>query len=163
MSVLGIDVGGVIISREGDGGDTSFFSDNYLKTPASKDVLEVLSRIVPKFEHTFIISKCGSKVQQKTLDWMSAQHFYHRTGISRQDFFFCKTRPEKAGIAQRLGVTHYVDDRMDILNSMIGIVPNLFLFNPLQRATVTQKSFHIVPSWAAFERLLEVIDKRKKA
>src|SRR5689334_22627413 len=109
--ILGIDVGGVIISREGDGGDTSFFSDNYLRTPSTKDCFEALSRTVPKFDHTFIISKCGANVQRKTLEWMTANYFFHHTGIQRQNIFFCKARPEKAGIAERLGVTHYIDDR----------------------------------------------------
>jgi hypothetical protein len=159
--ILGIDVGGVIIG--GDGEDTSFFSDNYLQTPQLENAIEVIARVRPRFDNTFIISKCGPKVESKTMAWMRHHDFHNRTEIGETAFHFCRKRPEKVGIAKKLGVTHYIDNRMDIINSMIGTVPNLFLFNPLQRATVTQGPFHIVPSWAAFERLLEVLDKRSKA
>lgn len=163
MKVLGIDIGGVIISRECDGGDTSFFSNNYLQTPPSDKVFEVLERIVPMFDDVQIISKCGANIQRKTLEWMNHYDFYNRTGIEKHKFHFCLRRDEKVGIAQFLGVTHYVDDRADILSSMKGIVPNLFKFAPNVNATVSQGNFHIVQSWEKLERLLEVLDKRQKA
>ena len=159
--VLGIDVGNVIIG--GGGEDTSFFSNNYLRTPALDGVFEVLPRIVPKFDDVVIISKCGNRVRNKTMEWMKHYDFHTKTGIGVDKFNFCYKREDKAWIAQFWEVTHYLDDRMDIINSMRGVVPNLFLFAPNVRATVTQGGFHIVPSWAAFERLLEVLDKRSKA
>ena len=160
MNVLGIDVGGVIISKAGDDGDTSFFSDRYLETPPTEQVFEVLSRVVPNFDDALIISKCGPNVQRKTMAWMDHHGFYDKTGIARGKFNFCLKRPDKVGIAQFWGVTHYVDDRIDIIRSMKGIVPNLFLFAPEIKATVTQGGFHIVPSWPKLERLLQVLDRR---
>lgn len=163
MRVLGIDVGGVIVNKAGDFGDTSFFSDRYLETPPTEQVFEVLERVVPMFDDVLIISKCGRNIQRKTMEWMDHHDFYGKTGISRSKFNFCLKRPEKVGIAQFWGVTHYVDDRIDIIKSMKDVVPHLFLFAPDIKATVSQGGFHMVPSWSKLERLLEVLDKRSKA
>ena len=161
--ILGIDVGGVIVSKAGDFGDTSFFSDRFLETPPTDQVFEVLARIVPNFDDVLIISKCGTNVQRKTMAWMDHHDFYGKTGIARSKFNFCFKREEKVPIAQFWGVTHYVDDRIDIIKSMKDTVPNLFLFTPDIRATVTQGGFYMVPSWPKLERLLEVLDKRETA
>lgn len=161
MKVLGIDVGGVIIG--GDGEDTSFFSDNFLLTPELEGASDVIARLKPQFDDVVIISKCGPKVEKKTILWMHYHKFFEKTDIDSDRMFFCRKRPEKAGIAEALGVTHYVDNRMDIIRSMIGTVPNLFLFAPNVKATVRQGNFHIVPSWTKLERVIEVIDKWSKA
>jgi len=163
MNVLGIDIGGVIISDQGDGTDTSFFSDNFLMTPQNPEAIETIARIKHRFDDVVIISKCGPKVEKKTILWLHYHKFFEKTDIDSDRLFFCRKRPEKAGIAQGLGVTHYIDNRMDIINSMMGVVPNLFLFAPNIRATVRQGNFHIVPSWAKFERILEVLDKRQNS
>ncbi len=159
MKVLGIDIGGVIIG--GDGEDTSFFSDNFLLTPELEGASDVIARVKSQFDDVVIISKCGRRVEEKSILWLQHHKFFEKTDIDSDRLFFCRKRPEKAGIAQRLGVTHYIDNQIDIIKSMDGIVPNLFLFAPNVRATVSQKGFHIVPSWAKFERLLEVLDKRQ--
>lgn len=46
---------------------------------------------------------------------------------------FCRERPQKAPICAELGITHFIDDRADVLEPMCGIVANRFLFGP-QRA-----------------------------
>lgn len=66
---IGIDVGGVIIDRvRNDGTDTSFLSDNYLATSAVPGAFEHITRLVDHFgaEHVFVVSKCGTKVEDKT-------------------------------------------------------------------------------------------------
>jgi hypothetical protein len=160
MKVLGIDFGRVISGGEGD--DT-IFTDNFLETPELEGATETIARIKPMFDDVVIISKCGPKIQRKTNLWLYHHRFFEKTDIDSDRLFFCRERSEKVGIAQRLGVTHYVDNRMDIIRSMIGVVPNLFLFAPNVTATVRQGNFHIVPSWAKLERVIEVIDKWSKA
>jgi hypothetical protein len=159
MSILGIDVGGVIISREGDGGDTSFFSDNFLATPASKNAFEVISRVVSRFENVVIISKCGNRVQQRTKEWMAHTGFHKTTGIPWDKFYFCRERKDKVGIALDLGVTHFIDDRTDILSSMIGKIPFLFLFGQSN----LYKGFDTLSSWDKLEQKLDRLDKWSKS
>ncbi len=67
--VLGVDIGGVIIDRINDRTDTSFFSENYLQTTAVPGVVESLRRLVEKRlgEDVYLVSKCGPKVEAKSL------------------------------------------------------------------------------------------------
>lgn len=128
---LGVDVGGVIIDRiRNDGTDTSFLGENFLATTAVPDSFEVLKELVEKFrsENVFIVSKCGEKVRAKTLHWMSHHKFFERTGISMHNVLFCYKRHEKAAICKRLEINHFIDDRLEVLSHLEGIVPNRFLF-----------------------------------
>lgn len=131
--VLGVDIGGVIIDRVDASGamDTSFFTDDYLRTMAVPEAFETLLHVGrERFgNNIFLVSKCGSRIQEKTLHWLDHHDFYERTGVSRDHVLFCKQRSGKAGICVELGVTHFVDDRLEILGSLTS-VSNLYLFRP---------------------------------
>ena len=131
MDVLGIDIGGVIIDRVNDNTDTSFFGDNYLATTPTPGVFEALARLVnEKFgEHVYVVSKCGQRTQDKSLEWLAHHHFTERTGISLEHLRFCRERSGKAPIAADLGITHFVDDKLEVL-SFLTMVPNLYLYRP---------------------------------
>lgn len=130
--LLGVDFGGVITERaRNDRPDTSFFSDNYLQTPAVLGVFEAIRRLVDeRFRaQVWIVSKCGQRVQRKTLDWLDHHNFYDQTGISPDHVRFCKQRSEKDGICRELGITHFVDDNLEVLGNLTT-VGNLYLFQP---------------------------------
>ena len=127
--VLGVDVGGVIIDRVNDGTDTSFFGHNFLQTTAVPDVFDVLKSLSGRFSKIVVVSKCGQRIQEQTLKWLDHQEFYQRTGILKSDVHFCRERRDKAGICERLGVTHFVDDRLEVLG-YLTTVSNLYLFRP---------------------------------
>ena len=129
MDVLGVDIGGVIIDNANDGTDTSFFSGNYLKTTAVPGAVEALGRLVRECFHgsVFLVSKCRERTEMKTREWLLSQRFYEETGISPEHVRFCRTREGKAPICRELGVTHFVDDRLEVL-SYLTTVPHRFLF-----------------------------------
>lgn len=131
IEILGVDIGGVIIDRVNDGTDTSFFSGNYLQTTAVPGVFEALHQLVEKRfgDRVFLVSKCGRKVQERTLHWLDCHHFYDLTGVRRDRVHFCRERHEKAGICEKLGITHFVDDRLEVLGNL-AMVENLYLFQP---------------------------------
>lgn len=128
---LGVDIGGVIIDRVNDGTDTSFFTDNYLRTTAVPGVFDALRQLVEKRfgDKVFLVSKCGQRVQDKTLQWLDHHRFYDLTGIGRDRVHFCRERHEKAGICEKLGITHFVDDRLEVLGNL-ATVSTLYLFQP---------------------------------
>jgi hypothetical protein len=134
MEALGVDIGGVIIDRVDDNADTSFFGDNYLATPAVPGVVEALARLVTgKFgDQVYLVSKCGQRTQDRSLAWLAHHDFYTRTGIRPGHARFCRQRPGKAAIATELGLTHFVDDRLEVLG-YLDTVPNLYLFRPQDR------------------------------
>lgn len=130
-ATLGVDIGGVIIDRVNDNSDTSFFSDNFLSTTAVLGVFDALRILVEKRfgERVYLVSKCGRRVHERTLLWLDHHRFYERTGIKRNHLHFCRERHEKAGICARLGVTHFVDDRLEILGSLTTVSIR-YLFQP---------------------------------
>ena len=152
---LGIDVGRVLISP-GDGSkpDTSFIGgslEDALATPAYDGMFEVVPGLVSQFQGlVWVVSKCGKRVQEKTLQWLEHHHFYERTGIDRGNVRFCLKRPEKAIHCRDLGITHFIDDRIDVLEAMVGTVPNLYLFGP-QKAQIPSGMCH-VETWQDVER-----------
>jgi hypothetical protein len=157
---LGIDVGRVLISAEDadSAADTSFIGgtlEDALRTPPYVGMFEVVPRLVEKFEgRVWIISKCGSRVQEKTRRWFEHHRFFERTGIDEANLRFCLRRPEKALHCAEIGITHFIDDRYDVLKAMEGIVPNLYLFGPQQRGRSPIRWFTSTPTWADVARAL---------
>lgn len=157
---LGIDIGGVIIDRINDDTDTSFFGDNYLKTTAVPGALESIARLAnDKFkDRIFLVSKCDEEIRKKTLKWLAYQKFYEITGVSQENVHFCFRRNEKAEICKKLGITHFVDDRLEVLGYLIDFVKNLYLFNPQDQEVEKWKNFlpyvTCVKSWNELVNLI---------
>jgi hypothetical protein len=133
---LGVDIGGVIISRVGGEADTSFSSANYLETAGVPGALEVIRQLVDhRFgERVFLVSKCGPRVQAKTLRWLKHHRFFERTGVKPKHVRFCLERSEKEAICRKLGITHFIDDRVDVLQSLKS-VPHRFLLDSSSRTS----------------------------
>jgi hypothetical protein len=146
--MLGIDVGRVLISP-GDSTrpDTSFIGgslEDALDTPPYDDMFDVVPSLVARFEgRVWIVSKCGPRIQQRTLQWFDRHRFFERTGILRNHVRFCLRRPDKAIHCRELGITHFIDDRTDVLEPMAGIVPNRYLFGP-QRGRIPAGMRHVM-------------------
>ncbi len=122
--------------------DTSFLGRSFaeaMKTPAAPGSIECIGRLVQHYKgRVFIISKCGESVENKTRGWLSRNEIYAKTGLSRNQVHFCKKRKDKAPICRDLGITHFIDDRVDVLSHMVGIVPNLFLFGEQSKSSPPQ-------------------------
>lgn len=147
---LGVDIGRVII--HGDGPDTSFVGgseQDALNTPALEGALEALRRLTIAYEgRVWLVSKCGANVQRRTRAWLAHHDFFALTGIAEENLRFCKTRPEKAPICQELGITCFIDDRYDILDSMRGLVPVLLWFGQEHSRS---PRIHAAPTWREAE------------
>ena len=140
---LGVDIGGVIMDRANDETDTSFFTDNYLRTTATPGALEALATLVTRFEgRVHLVSKCGKKVQDKTLHWLAHHRFYERTGIRPDHVRFCKERHQKAGICEELSITHFIDDKLEVLGYLAS-VSHLYLFQP--NPNEVRRYAHLLP------------------
>ncbi|MBL8264301.1 MAG: hypothetical protein JNM58_17955 [Xanthomonadaceae bacterium] len=146
--ILGIDVGRVLISP-GDhhAPDTSFIGgslEDAMNTPPYDGMFDVVPALVERFGgRAWIVSKCGPRIQQRTLQWFERHRFFERTGIPRDQVRFCLKRPDKAIHCRELGITHFIDDRIDVLEPMSGIVPNRYLFGP-QRGRAPAGMRHVM-------------------
>ena len=152
-TTLGIDIGRVII--HGDGPDTSFIGgseEESLRTPPLAGALASIGNLVEIFEgRVWLVSKCGSRVAERSLRWLAHHRFWEETGLPREQVRFCRERKEKAGICLELGIGWFVDDRLDVLVPMAGIVPHRFLFGA---SFSRDPSVHPVPTWTAAETLI---------
>ncbi|MEM6928522.1 MAG: hypothetical protein AAF602_16420 [Myxococcota bacterium] len=132
MARLGIDIGRVLMEPVGEeSADTSFLGsrlEDALRTPPAVDAFEVVRELVPRFEEVWLVSKCGPGVQAKSVAWLAHHDFWAQTGIPEGNVRFCRERADKAIHARQLGLTHFIDDRRDVLRHLRGLVPHLFLF-----------------------------------
>lgn len=131
MDRLGIDIGRVIIDGSSGPGDTSFFSGDtaaMLRTPAVPGAFAAIARLVPLFGDAWLVSKCGPRIQQRSLEWLRHHRFFEQTGIAEGNVRFCLRRPEKALHCAELGITHFVDDKADVIAAIMPVVPHRYLF-----------------------------------
>ena len=149
---LGVDIGGVLIDRINDDTDTSFFGDNYLKTTAVPNAFEAIKRLAgERFgDEIYLVSKCGPSIERKSREWLAHHDFHAATGVPPERLNFCRRRQDKAPICESLGLTHFIDDRLEVL-SYLKTVPHLFLFMPTP-AEVERYARHLdrvrrVESW----------------
>lgn len=146
---LGVDIGRVIIDgpRHPGGGDTAFFSGDeatMLATPEVPGAIESLHRLVRRFAgRVWLVSKCGPRVQARTLRWLDAHDVYGRTGLPRDHVRFCRLRAQKREHCLDLGLTHFVDDHPEVHAAIRDVVPHRYLFGVAPAAT-----------WADTERLI---------
>jgi hypothetical protein len=80
-------------------------------------------------DNVHIVSKCGARTAEKSLEWLSHNRLEDRTGISLDRVRFCHERSGKAAIAEELGLTHFVDDKLEVLGYLIK-VPFWYLYRP---------------------------------
>lgn len=129
---IGIDVGGVIMDRANDDTDTSFFSDNYLQTTAVAGAVASIVELVEQYgaPNIYIVSKAGDKTQKRTWEWMDHKRFFDTTGMLRENVHFCAERKDKADICGDLGITDFIDDKIEVLSYMDSRVVGLIAFDP---------------------------------
>lgn len=149
---LGVDIGRVVIAPSTDDReDTSFFGGslaNALATPPNVGVFEHLPIIVERFDGAvWLVSKAGARIEERTRSWLAHHRFHERTGIPADNIRFCRERHQKADHCAELGLSHFIDDRQDVLQHMEGLVPNRFLFGP-QREPVADKGLTKLATWA---------------
>jgi hypothetical protein len=133
-SGLGIDIGRVIMCPVQDDGqpDTSFLTAGdaaALETPAAPGMFEVVPQLVDAFEgRVWLVSKAGARIEALTRRWFAHHDFFARTGLREDQARFCRRRQDKRTHAAELGLTHFIDDRTDVLGHLRGLVPYLGLF-----------------------------------
>jgi hypothetical protein len=160
--VLGVDIGRVII--EGDGPDTSFVGGSEadaMRAPAMAGSFEALGRLRERVGgRVWLVSKCGPKVQARTRLWLDRRRFFQTTGIPYGHLRFCRDRKDKAPICDELGIGLFVDDRLDVLEAMTGVVPHRFQFGVCSAPA----GIAPVPTWAAAEAaIVAVLDAGSSA
>lgn len=157
---LGLDFGRVIMcSPEGvEGADTRFLAlpeDEALAIAPPVGAFQIIAALVVQFQgRVFIVSKAGPRIQRLTQAWLQTHDFFELTGMPRTALYFCRERSEKRNRALELELTHFVDDRVDVLMHLKDVVEHRYLFG--RHVQVPPWAVH-VPDWPALQReLLDV-------
>jgi hypothetical protein len=148
---IGVDIGRVLIDGGPRGGSDSSFLDGSLEvaiaTPPCDGAIEGLATLVELFgsEHTWLVSKAGSRVADRSRRWLDAHDVYARTRLRETHLVFVRERTDKAREAARLELTHFVDDRLDVLHHLAGLVPERFVYG--EQAARAPAGVEPCPSW----------------
>lgn len=126
---LGIDAGGPLMDPRAHG--DLFFSDRYLEVPLVPGAVRSIARLATERfgERIYIVS---TNVRRRP----QALEIFAAGGLTRvippERVFFCDTDRQKAEVCDRLGITHFVDDRIEVL-SLLERVPHRYLFDGPRR------------------------------
>ena len=113
--------------------------------------IDGLQQLVDLFDgRVAIVSKAGSRMADLTTRWMWRNEVFAKTGLDPHALHFVRTRADKSPVCVSLGVTHFVDDRLDVLEAL-GSVANQYLFTGGQvgaaSAPKVPKRFVLAQTW----------------
>jgi len=102
-----------------------FFSDRYIEVPLVPGVVASLLRLRSRFgSHIYLIS---TNVRRRP----QAIEILEKHGIidliGRDHVVLCDTDEAKAAVCAALGISHFVDDRTEVLD-LLTTVPRRYLF-----------------------------------
>lgn len=125
---LGVDFGGVIAAMASADG-TRLYRIHPRDVPPCPGAFEALRELRSVFgERVWVISKAASDTERWTLEWMRFHQFSKRTDIAFGNVEFVRERADKRTRCLIHGVTHFVDDRIENLESLALAVGYRFLF-----------------------------------
>ncbi|MBI2552012.1 hypothetical protein HYW17_01775 [Candidatus Uhrbacteria bacterium] len=110
--------------------------ESFFGIPAVPGAFRAIARLVQRFgaENIYLVSACSQMTEKKVRMWLIDRGFYRATDVLQDHAIFCRTFEAKAKIAQSLRLTHFVDDRPDVLYYMRNVVPVRILFRPEEEA-----------------------------
>lgn len=137
MRLLGVDIGGVIKDSGYLGGEVP-------------GAIDALARIQTHggFDYLYLVSQTVYGSRWYVQRWLTQRDFWARTGIKKDsDVLFCNHRCHKADLAAELHLTHFIDDRFDVLNYMPASVTHRFLFGGSHLGEGLPQGMVYVPDW----------------
>lgn len=130
---LGIDLGNVIIDHVSFGTTREYvLSGDYQAIPPVPGAVDALITLIANESvmRCMIIYNATDVVEEKVASWVAR---WVPPTVRSSDKFACQrslSGRDKALDCLRFGLTHFVDDRMEVMKRLRGRVPHLFLFRP---------------------------------
>jgi hypothetical protein len=118
-------------------------------------VFDAIHKIISICEgRVWIISKAGPRMQARTRAWLDTVDFFSRTGLDVEHVRFCLERQEKEAICRELGISHFVDDHVHVMQILRHTVPHLYFFGEQGRKRFCPPWATFVSNWAEVVELL---------
>ncbi|MCC2631934.1 MAG: hypothetical protein K0S20_633 [Patescibacteria group bacterium] len=164
---IGIDCGGVLLANyDRQTGRNIPFNESFFEYPEIDGAVESVKRLVDIFgqENVFLVSMVSEERRPGLLEWLKGIGLIGEDSFTESNLYFCRRNADKAGICSKLGITHFVDNRLEVLRHL-SHVPHLYLLQPSQHemdtftASVPQIEF-VAETWS---ELLENIAKASTA
>ena len=126
---FGTDIGGVLAAHA-----TLEFLEQpgrHLAVPEIEGAFDAVRQLrKEKFgNEAYVISMCDEEIEVRSREWLTHTDFVERTGVEWERIIYCRTFAEKAQIAGRIGLTHFVDDRLEVMAGFNN-GERLYLFQP---------------------------------
>lgn len=141
MAVLGLDFGNVLkLSGE---------------RTLNKGAAEGVAKLREVFEdQIYVVSRVDDEVQELEVGGFIQAHF-DQLQIPSKRVFFCLKRSDKGAIVDRLKITHFLDDRTEVLSHM-HTVPHRYAMNPTpeQLRDFPPDNITVVKDWEEATRLI---------
>ncbi len=149
MLGIGLDYHGVIIesSRHEADEDRSLEALIARKREHAGMFAGVTQLIEVSCGNVWIVSKAGVHMEKAISGWLEKERFFARTGMAADHLRFCRERGDKAPICRDLRLTHFVDDRIHLMQILRYEVPCLFLFGEPDRKRFCPPWARYVSSW----------------
>ncbi len=114
--IIGIDLGNTLIRRR----------------EVMPHAFRVVRRLIEERfgENTHIVSRVSPEQEIRARAFVTGSEFQSNLGIPIERVHFCRERHEKGPICHRIGITHFIDDRPEVMVHMPTIVTHRILFNP---------------------------------
>ena len=127
---LGVDIGGVLKPHRTPETEPQFVASLQTTAPVPGS-LETLRLLVSGVfgPRVWVVSKCREKNEEPLRVWLARNGFLDDGLLMLTDVHFCRERADKAGIARHLGLTHFVDDRPEVMSHMDPAIHRV-LFQP---------------------------------
>ncbi len=170
-TVLGIDFGKTICNILN--GQKKYLpaemQPHFLENPFVEGAPEVIGELVQAIgaKNLYIVSKAVLLSELPIQEWLREKHFWELTGMRSYHLHFCRERKDKAAICEKLGITHFIDDRLEVLYHLES-VPTRVALNPrpedpdeipfFKRLETgdwgTPFPIHIAPTWIEIKRII---------
>jgi hypothetical protein len=158
VPLLGLDIGGVLKPhrvRE----DNPRFAEALEQTPPFAGAVDGVRRLVGEVfgGRVWVVSKIREANEEPLRAWLRHHGLVAAGLIAADHIHFCRERADKAVIAAGLGLTHFVDDRPEVLSHMPERLIR-FLFQPdpdeLQRYAPSVVGVPVFDAWPALTEAL---------
>jgi len=127
-----------------------FFSERYLEVPLVPGVLGSLVRLRARFGSQVYLISTNIRRRREALEILDKHGILHFVGRDR--VVMCETDAAKADTCRELGISHFVDDRLEVLE-LLGTVARRYLFQSDSGASPALPANMLrVSSWSAIER-----------
>jgi len=149
----GLDLGNCIVGRRQK-------NEGSFESMPIDGMFDILPKLVKRFSNTYIISRVNSEQRERSLLWLEKYDFFNRTGIDKNNLYYCFERRDKALFVKALNIRIFIDDRPNVLTPMGDDVRKI-LFNPTESDMVKHcdeiknaKNLVIVRNWKEIEEYL---------